>query len=165
MRAIILFLFSFPLFSEGQTLSRVIKIDSIVAAIESDTTITREVHDSTKLIKQEDADQYDTAWFHREIFFKNGHVVKIIAWNKFKIWRTDQLIFYRNEKLIRFSMSETFKGEPGYGNLHYQVYYNTDIGFHTTWLIPKPENVLNIATESCLKMAYEYLKDAKRWFP
>lgn len=165
MKIIILFLLLFPIFTNGQDISRVRKIDNIVAAFESDTAITRLVHDSTSIIKDDETGLYDTVYFHRDIFLKNGQVVKVSAWNKFKIWRTDQLIYYRNEKLIRFSMSETFKGEPGYGNLHYQVYYNKDIGFHTTWLIPKPENVLNIVTEECLMMAYKYLKDAKRWFP
>ena len=164
MRTILLLLV-FPLFTNGQNLSRAIKIDSIVTAIESDPAITRVVHDSTSYLKDDETGLFDTAFFHREIFFKNRQVVKISAWNKFKTWRTDLLLFYQNEKLIRFSMGETFKGEPGYGNLHYQVYYNKDNGFHTAWLTPKPDNVLNIATESCLKMAYTYLKDARRWFP
>jgi hypothetical protein len=150
-----------PFLSAGQEISNTQSIDSIIALIDKDPTLVKKVQDSASYQKEDGGNKWDSAYNHREIFYKDGQIVKIRAWNSYRNWRSDMLAYYKNEKPIRFSKGESFKGYPNYGQLDFQIYYFQDKDIQVTWLTPKPDNVLRVATDIFLRWAYSLLSGVR----
>lgn len=150
-----------PIFIYGQEPFSVKTIDSIVAQVNNDLTISKKVYDTSSYEKDDGGDNWDSLYIHREYFYKDGQIVKILGWNKYGDWRNDQLAYYNLRQPIRFSKGESFKGQPDYGNLDFTIYYNKGKDIKVTWLTPKPDNVLSVATDTFLKWAYSLLEKAK----
>ena len=159
MKLILTTLILLPFFAIGQPQSQIKTIDSIVSVIEKDPTIIKKVYDTVTYEKVDGGTSWDSAFYHREFFYKDRQIVKVIGWNSYGNWRNDMLAYYQDGKPIRFSKGESFKEVPGYGRLEFQIYYHQDKDIQVTWLIPKPENVLGVATDVFLIRAYDLLKE------
>jgi hypothetical protein len=148
-----------PLLIRGQEPSTVKSIDSIINQLDRDPTVVRKLSDKTTYEKEDGGNSRDSAYHHKELFYKDGQLVKIIAWNKYGTWRNDMLAYYYGNKTIKFSKGESFKGQPEYGNLNFAIYYYQDKDINVDWLTPKPDNVLGVATDTFLKWSYSLQKD------
>jgi len=143
-----------PLSSSAQDLSTVKGIDSAMLRIDNDRTLVRRIVDTTTYEKEDGGTHWDSAYHHRELFYKGGQLVKVIAWNKYQGWRNDMTVYFDNGKAITFSKGESFQGHPNYGALEFRIYYFLNKAIHVEWLQPKPENVLGVDTDIFLKWAY-----------
>jgi hypothetical protein len=148
-----------PLLVRGQEPSTVKIIDSIINQLDRDPTIVRKLSDTTTYEKEDGGTSWDSAYHHKELFYKDGQLVKIIAWNKYGNWRNDMLAYYYKNKTIKFSKGESFKGQPDYGSLNFTIYYYQDKDINVSWLTPKPDKVLGVATEIFLKWSYSMQKE------
>jgi hypothetical protein len=160
-RITLLLCFLLPLFTNGQTAFTRQSIDSVVTAIDKDPTIVKKVHDTSSYEQEDGGDKWDSLHIHREYYYKNGTIVKIVGWNKYGNWRNDQVAYYYDNKPIKFSKGESFQGQPDYGVLNFDIYYDRDKDIGVFWLTPKPNNVLGIATDIFLQWAYSLYKKAK----
>lgn len=154
---VVLFLNLVPLLSTGQDVSNVDGIDSFISSINKDPTLIKKVHDSVSYHKEDGANNWDSLYDHREIYYKNDQVVKIRAWNTYGNWRNDVIAYYYDNKAISFSKGESYKGQKAYGKLDFQIYYYQDKEIQVTWLTQKPDNVLGVATGVFLQWAYSFL--------
>ena len=154
----ILTAFLFPLFAVGQEPYSVKSIDSIVRLIDTDVTLVKKIYDTVSYEKEDGGINWDSAYHHKEIFYRDGQIVKIIAWNKYGDWRNDMLAYYQNGKTIKFSKGESFREQPDYGSLNFAIYYFQDKDIHVKWLTPKPDNVLGVATDVFLIWSYSLQK-------
>jgi hypothetical protein len=162
MKTIItLFTFCLSFSAMAQNLDNIISIDSVVLKIDSDPTITRKVFDTVRYVREDGGDRWDSAYTHREYFFKNDKVVKITGWGKYGRWRNDMLAYYHNEIPIKFSKGEGHEGTVNYEKLNFAIYYFQEKAINVTWLTPKPANVLGVATEVFLTWAYNLLKESR----
>jgi hypothetical protein len=148
-----------PLFTVAQESATVKSIDSIVLQIDQDPTIVRKLSDTTTYEKEDGGISWDSAYHHKELFYKNGQLVKVIAWNRYGNWRNDMLAYYYNSKTIKFSKGESFKDQPDYGSLNFAIYYYQDRDINVAWLTPKPDNVLEVAADIFLKWSYLLQKE------
>ena len=160
-KLVLLFLILVPFISTGQEVSSVHAIDSLISSIDKDPTLVKKVQDSASYQQEDGGENWDSLYNHREIYYKNGQVVKIRAWNRYGNWRNDMLAYYNDGKAIRFSKGESFKGQANYGELDFQIYYHQDKDIHVTWLTRKPANVLGVASDVFLKWAYSLLKKTR----
>lgn len=160
-KLVLLFLILVPFFSTGQNVSSVHSIDRIISSIDKDPTVFKKVQDSASYQKEDGGGNWDSLYNHREIYYKNGQVVKIRAWSTYGNWRNDMLAYYNDGKAISFSKGESFKGQSHYGQLDFQIYYYEDKDIQVTWLTPKPGNVLGVATDVFLQWAYSLLKKTR----
>jgi hypothetical protein len=147
--------------STAQEVSSVHAIDSLISSIDKDPTLVKKVQDSASYQKEDGGEIWDSLYNHREIYYKDGQVVKIRAWNSYGNWRSDMLAYYIDDKAIRFSKGESFKEQPNYRQLDFQIYYYQDKDIQVTWLTPKPDNVLGVATDVFLQWAYSLLKKTR----
>jgi hypothetical protein len=154
-----LILFAASVIAQGQELSSVPSIDSLVFKIENDQPLTKKIWDTTRYEKEDGGDRWDSAYIHIEYFFKNGQVVKILSWNRYQDWRNDMIGYYHNGKVIAFLQGEGMKGTDNYGKLNFQIYYYQDKGINVSWITPKPTNVLSVATDTYLIWAYNLLAE------
>lgn len=145
----------------GQKPANVKSIDSIVLNIENDQSVIRTVYDTVQYVKEDGGDRWDSLFNHKEYFHKNGEVVKIVAWNKYADWRNDMLGYYHNGKAIKFCKGESFDGTPYYGQLDFEIYYDDDKEIKVSWLTPKPDNVMGVASDIFLKWAYKLVEGRK----
>ena len=68
----ILLIFFLPLFVAGQQLSSTKNIDSITYLIDNDSTLIKKLHDTETYEKEDGGKNWDSAYHHREFFYKNG---------------------------------------------------------------------------------------------
>jgi len=155
MTRIFIVIFLIPLVSVGQQPSSVKEIDSIICKIENDASVIKKHYDTTKYVKEDGGIRWDSPYYHKEMFYLNGQLVKVIAWNKCRDWRSDMLSYYFDGKTIKFSKGESFKGQVDYGRLNFAIYYYQDKDIKVEWFTKKPDNVLSIATDIFLKWAYQ----------
>lgn len=142
----------------GQDASKVQAIDSFINIIENDSTIVKKHFDSVWYQQEDGGSKWDSAYYSRLVFYRGGKIVQIRAWTSYGNQRTDMLAFYRDDKAIRFSKGESFKGHTGYGKLDFQIYYYQDKDILVRWLTPKPDNVLGVGTDIFLQWAYSLKK-------
>jgi len=161
MKILLLTIILIPLFTNGQELSSTRSIDSTIEIIENDPSIIKKVYDSVWYQKEDGGENGDSLYNHREVFYKNGQIVKIRVWNKYGNWRNDMLAYYHNDKTISFSKGEGFEIHEHYGKLNFQIYYYHDKYILITWLTPKPDNVIGLGTEAFLEWAYSLQKNAR----
>jgi hypothetical protein len=147
MTRLFLSIFFIPLTTIGQQPSSVKEIDSIISKI-------KKQFDTSSYEKVDGGTTWDSSYHHKEMFYLNGQLVKIIAWNKYGNWRNDMLSYYFDDKTIKFSKGESFKGYPNYGRLDFAIYYYQDNEIHVVWLTKKPDNVLGVATDVFLEWSY-----------
>lgn len=162
MTRLILLLFFVPLATVGQLPFSVKEIDSVIINIENDSRITKKIFDTTTYQKEDGGIKWDSLYHHKEMFYSNGTLVKIIAWNKYGNWRNDMLSYYFDDKTIKFSKGESFKGYPDYGRLNFAIYYYQDKEIQVDWLTKKPDNVLGVATDIFLKWSYNLQQQANK---
>ncbi|RDJ93905.1 hypothetical protein B4Q13_18640, partial [Lacticaseibacillus rhamnosus] len=62
-------------------------IDSIASQVDHDPTIGKKLSDTTTYEKEDGGTSWDSVYHHKELFYKNGQLVKLIAWNKYRNWR------------------------------------------------------------------------------
>src|SRR5688572_25299774 len=118
-KLLILVLAFSPVFAIGQNTSYFVRnIDSVVYFIENDPTLVKKAYDTVAYLKEDGGENWDSAYHHKDIYYKDGQIVKIIAWNKYGNWRNDMLAYYQKDKTIKFAKGESFKHEDGYGNLN-----------------------------------------------
>lgn len=144
-----------PLVSVGQQPSSVREIDSVINKIENDPRITKRIYDTTTYDKEDGGIRWDSTYHHKEAFYLNEQLVKVIAWNKYREWRNDMLSYYFGGKTIKFLKGESFRGQTDYGLLDFAIYYYQDKDIQVEWLTKKPDNVLGVATDIFLKWAYQ----------
>ncbi len=150
-----------PLLSSGQDMSSVRTIDSIIAANENDRTLLKTVHDTARYVKEDGGTRWDSLYSHREYLYRNGKIVRIVAWNKYGSWRNDMVACYHNDETIKFSKGESFEGTAFYAALNFEIYYYGDKEIKFTWLTPKPDNVIKVDSDIFLIWAQSLLKDKK----
>jgi hypothetical protein len=160
-RNLFLIIFLLPLFGYGQTDFNRQSIDSLISALDKDQTLILKVHDTASYEKEDGGENWDSLFIHREYYYKNGTLVKVIGWNIYGNWRNDQVVYYHDNKAVKFSKGESFKSQPNYGALDFDIYYNKDKDIDVVWLTPKPDNVLGVATDIYLQWAYSLQKKAK----
>ena len=156
---LLLIFFLIPFIAIGQKLATVTSIDSFVLKIENDPTLVRKVYDTVRYVKEDGGNRWDSLYNHREYFLKDGQLVKILAWNKYVGWRNDMSSYYDNNKVVKFSKGESFEGTPDYGKLNFEIYYYQDKEITVSWLTPKPNNVMGVATDMFLIWAYSLQKE------
>ncbi|MBI3138928.1 MAG: hypothetical protein HYZ15_10115 [Sphingobacteriales bacterium] len=149
------------LHSSGQDMSSVRTIDSIVSAIENDPAVLKTVHDTARYMKEDGGTRWDSLYSHREYLYRNGKIVRIVAWNRYGSWRNDMIAYYHNDETIKFSKGESFESAPFYGELNFEIYYYGDKELKFTWLTPKPDNVIRVDSDIFLIWAQSLLKDKK----
>jgi hypothetical protein len=159
IRLFLLAILFIPLFTVGQEPSTVKSINSFINQIDHDPTIVRKLSDTTTYEQEDGGTSCDSAYHHKECFYKNGQLIKLIAWNKYGNWRNDMLAYYYNNKTIKFSKGESFKGQADYGSLNFAIYYYQDKNISVDWLTPKPDNVLGVATDIFLTWSYSLQKE------
>jgi hypothetical protein len=160
----ILFLFAqfLSLFVYGQELSTKESIDSVVLQISRDISLERKICDTVYYTKNDGGDTWDSLYSHREYFYKNGRVVKVLIWKKYGAWRHDILCFFYNGKAVMYLMGEGFKSSEYYGKLNFSIYYYQDTALAVNWLTPKPSNVVGIGTDIYIEWANYFLLEATR---
>ena len=151
----ILTLLFIPLFVVGQEPSSVKSIDSIVNLIDNDTTIIKNIYDTVTYVQEDGSNHWDSLYHHKEIFYKSDQLVKIIVSDKYGNRREDMLVYYKDDKTIKFSKGESFKGQADYGSLNFAIYYYQDKDINVQWLTLKPDNILGVATDIFLKWSYQ----------
>jgi len=163
MKKLFVLIFLIPLTSVGQQPSSAKEIDSLISKIDNDSRIIKKLFDTVSYKKEDGGTKWDSLYHHKEMFYLNDQVVKIIAWNKYGEWRNDMLSYYFDDKTIKFSKGESFKGKPDYGTLNFAIYYNQDKEIKVEWLTNKPDNVLSVASDIFLKWAYQLQQQAKSY--
>ena len=158
----LLILLFIPLVSFGQQPSSVKEIDSVITNIESDSRLIRKIYDTTTYDKEDGRTRWDSTYHHKEAFYLNGQLVKVIAWNKYREWRNDMLSYYFGGRTIKFSEGESFQGQTDYGLLDFAIYYYQDKDIKVEWLTKKPDNVLGVATDIFLEWAHQLEEQVNR---
>ena len=158
---ITIFLFFFSSFASGQSMLSVNSIDSLVSVIDRGAGVTKKVYETSSYEREDGGPQWDSLYIHREYYYKDGQIVKIIGWNKYGQWRLDQHAWYDQGRPIKYSNGESFYGQDDYGAINFDFYYSHDKEVAVVWGTPKPANVLGIATDVFLQSAYALLRGAK----
>ena len=162
MTRLFILLYFFPLIAFGQLPSSVKQIDSFISKVDNDYRVIKETFDTVSYEKEDGGPNWDSAYHHKEMYYLNGHLIKILAWNKYGNWRNDMASYYQDNKTIKFSKGESFNGQPGYGLLNFAIYYYQDKDIKVEWLTKKPDNVLGVATDVFLKWAYQLQEQAAK---
>lgn len=160
MTRLLILIHFLPFVTIGQLPSSVKEIDSIISKFDSDFRVIKKTFDTARYTKEDGGPNWDSSYHHKEMFYLNGHLIKILAWNKYRNWRNDMVSYYYDGKTIKFSKGESFKGQLGYGLLNFSIYYYQDKDIKVEWLTKKPDNVLGVATDIFLKWAYQLQEEA-----
>ncbi len=136
-------------------------IDTFTSAVDFDRSLERRVFDTASFVKEDGGESWDSLYSHKEYFYRNGILVKIIGWTKYVTRRSDFRAYYYNGIPMKFAKGEASEGSEEYAKLNFDIYYSRDKAIATVWLTPKPEYVLGVATDIYIKWAYSLYSEAK----
>ena len=144
----------------GQDSSFIGVVDSLVRTIDADQHLTKRIHNTTVFEKQDGGESGDSAYIYKEYYYKNGDLVKVWFRSIWRTWRTDRVVYFHNGSVLKFSEGEAHKSSDLYGKLQYSAYYYGNKPAEEVWLIPKPDNVIRLATDVFKTIADKIYKGA-----
>ena len=157
---IILVLLSNTLYS--QNLRDVEAIKKEMLQIDNDKSLIKKTLDSASFQKEDGGPHWDSVYHHKDIYYRNGEIVKVVSWNSFPGWRNDTKAYYFGGKPIYFAKGESPDGGPYFGLYNFGIYYPQQSTPTVIWLTPKPENVIDVDKDIFLTWAQDLSREAIR---
>jgi len=131
----------------GQETSHIDVVEGIVRKIDADNNLTKRIRDTTTYAKEDGTDSGDSSYTHKEYYFRGSELVKVKISSVWRDWRSDRVVYFSNGNVLKFSEGEATKSSNLYGKIKYSIYYYGSNPPEEVWLIPKPANVIGLATD------------------